>query len=227
MAEDCCPGGCSPTCACATGAPAPVHTEGELRRTVLTVAGLNGAYMIVEMTIALLIGSVSLFADSVDFGEDLAVNLLIWLALGWSLRRRATMGKIMAAIICVPAVAAIWQGIAKFSHPEAPDVVSLVLTAGGAVVVNSICAWLLARYRNQAGSMSKAAFLAARNDVLVNAAIIVMGVVTFFWRSGWPDIVLGLIVAVVNLSAAKEVWEVAEEEKLAAEALAGEQVGCC
>ena len=55
-----------------------------LRRTVLTVAGLNFAYFWVEIAVALAIGSVSLFADSVDFVEDTAVNLVIFVALGWS-----------------------------------------------------------------------------------------------------------------------------------------------
>lgn len=41
-----------------------------LRRIVLIVALLNLAYFAVEFTVALTIGSVSLFADSVDFLED-------------------------------------------------------------------------------------------------------------------------------------------------------------
>ncbi|GAB3699714.1 cation diffusion facilitator family transporter [Mariniluteicoccus flavus] len=191
---------------------------------MLGVAGLNAAAMVAEMTVALFIGSVSLFADAVDFGEDTAVNLLIFLALGWPIARRAAAGKVMALIICIPALAAIWQAVAKFANPEAPDVGWLIATAGVAAIVNSVCAWLLARFRHDAGSMSKAAFLAARNDVVANLAIIAMGVVTMFWRSGWPDIVLGLLIVVLNLSAAKEVWEAAEEERLAAKALAGEDI---
>ena len=51
--------------------------------TVLWVAVLNLGYFGVEFTVALAIGSVSLFADSVDFLEDASVNLLILAALGW------------------------------------------------------------------------------------------------------------------------------------------------
>ena len=42
--------------------------------------------------------------------------------------------------------------------------------------------------------------------------------------SGWPDIVLGLVIIVVNTRAAWEVWELAGEERLAARALAGEDL---
>lgn len=186
------------------------------------VAALNFGYFFVEFAVASAIGSVSLLADSVDFLEDTAVNTLIFIALGWSLAARARTGKLMAIIICLPAVAAVWEAVAKFSSPEAPDPVSLVVTAGGAIVVNSLCAWLLARIRHHGGSLSKAAFLAARNDVAINAAIIVVGGITAWTHSGWPDLFLGLLIVVLNLSAAREVWEAATEEDLAAQALAGE-----
>lgn len=48
------------------------------RRFVLIVALLNLGYFGVEFAVALSIGSVSLFADSVDFLEDASVNLLIF-----------------------------------------------------------------------------------------------------------------------------------------------------
>ena len=198
--------------------------ERGLRRTVLLVALLNLGYFFVEVTVALAIGSVSLFADSVDFLEDTAVNLLIFVALGFSLQVRSVLGKGMALVILVPAAAALWQAVAKFQDPQAPEVLSLVVTAGGAIVVNALCAWLLARYRHHGGSMSTAAFLAARNDVIINALIIVMGLVTLLVANGWPDIILGIAIVVLNLGAAKEVWEVAEEENLAAKALAGEDI---
>lgn len=194
-----------------------------LRATVLLVALLNLGYFFVEAAVAWTIGSVSLFADSVDFLEDTAVNLLIFTALGWPLARRAKAGKLMALVILVPAAAALWQAIAKFSNPDAPDPLSLILTAGGAVVVNSLCAFLLLRHRDHGGSMTKAAWLAARNDVIINAAIIAIGVITLtVVRNGWPDLLLGLGIVALNLHAAREVWEVAEEEHLAAKALAGE-----
>lgn len=193
-----------------------------IKRTVLTVAGLNFGYFWVEVVVALTIGSVALFADSVDFLEDTAVNLLIFVALGWPLARRALVGRIMAGIILLPALAAAGMAFSKARNPEPPDVTSLLVTAGGAVVVNTVCALLLLRIRRHGGSLTTAAFLAARNDVLVGVAIIVMAVLTWLTTSGWPDIVLGLVIIGLNAQAAREVWEVATQESLAARALAGE-----
>jgi Co/Zn/Cd efflux system component len=208
--------------------PGPQHADqidaGRLRRIVLVVAMLNLSYFFVEFTVALAAGSVSLLADSVDFLEDTAINLLIFTALGWPLARRAAMGKAMALIILGPAVVAGWEAIQRFSEPLAPDVVPVLLASLGAIGINGTSAWLLVRVRHRGGSLSRAAFLSARNDVLVNVAIIVMAVVTLWTDSGWPDLILGCFIILLALYAAYEVWEVSEEERLAAKALAGEAI---
>lgn len=184
-----------------------------LRRTVLVVALANLAYFGVEFAVALAIGSVSLFADSVDFLEDASVNLLIFVALAWSARARAKVGMALALILLVPGLATLWTAWDKFLDPVAPQPLALSLTGLGALAVNLTCAFLLARYRHHRGSLTKAAFLSARNDAFANVAIIAAGAVTaFLWRSAWPDLIVGLAIAALNLDAAREVWEAAREE---------------
>ena len=202
------------------GEPGP----GRLRRIVLLVALLNLSYFFVEFAVALVAGSVSLLADSVDFLEDTAINLLIFIALGWPLARRAAIGKVMALLIVGPAALAGWEAIHRFADPRAPDVEPVVLVSLGAIAVNGFSAWLLAGVQQRGGSLSRAAFLSARNDVLVNVAIILMAVVTLWTDSGWPDLILGCLIIMLALRAAYEVWEVSEEERLAAKALAGEPI---
>ncbi|MFC7021598.1 cation transporter [Promicromonospora thailandica] len=194
-----------------------------LRRTVLVVAALNLAYFVVELTVALTAGSVALLADSVDFLEDTAINLLVLVALSWPAARRALMGKAMAVVLLVPAAVAAWEAVQRFAAPTAPDVVPLVLVSVGAIAVNGTSAWLLARTHHHGGALGRAAFLSARNDVLVNVAIIAMGVLTAWTRSGWPDL-LGCAIILLALHAAHEVWETGEQERLAAKALAGEDL---
>jgi Co/Zn/Cd efflux system component len=184
-----------------------------LRRIVRLVALLNLAYFGVEFTVALAIGSVSLFADSVDFLEDASINLLIVLALGWSVRNRARLGMVLAAILLVPGLATLWTAWAKFSAPAAPNPVPLTLAGLGALAVNLSCAFMLARHRHHGGSLTRAAFLSSRNDVLANLAIIAAGGVTAVaWRSAWPDLIVGLGIAAMNADAAREVFMAARAE---------------
>jgi len=188
-----------------------------LRRTVLLVALLNLAYFGIEFTVALHIGSVSLFSDSVDFLEDASVNTLIFLALNWAPRARARLGMALAGILLVPALAILWSLWSKFTAPMPPEPIELSVTGLGAMLVNGACALMLARFRAAGGSLTRAAFLSARNDVLANIAIIAAGLVTVAWPTIWPDVIVGLGIAAMNLDAAREVWEAAHEEHAAAQ----------
>jgi Co/Zn/Cd efflux system component len=190
-----------------------VETDPRLRRTVLIVVALNLAYFGVEFTVAMLIGSVSLFADSIDFLEDAAVNLLIAVGLGWSAAERGRLGAVLALLILVPGIATLWTAWSKFLAPVPPEPVLLTVAGVGAMVVNGTCALLLARIRSDGGSLTRAAFLSARNDVIANAAIVLAGFATAATLSAWPDLVVGLAIALLNAGAAWEVWEAASEER--------------
>ncbi len=86
------------------------------------------------------------------------------------------------------------------------------LAGEGALAVNLACAFLLARYRHHSGSLTKAAFLSARNDAVANVAIVAAGLITAATLSAWPDLIVGLGIAAINADAAREVWEEAREE---------------
>ncbi|HEU5339815.1 cation diffusion facilitator family transporter [Edaphobacter sp.] len=189
----------------------PPPTPSALRRTTLLVALLNLSYFGIEFAVALLIGSVSLFADSVDFLEDASVNFLILAALNWPARRRANLGRLLAGVLLIPSIATLWMAWHKFNVPLAPAPTLLTLTGAGALAVNLSSALMLARYRRRS-SLMRAAFLSARNDVLANIAIIAAGLTTVFYRSAWPDLIVGLGIALLNAGAAREVWQAASKE---------------
>ena len=184
----------------------------ELRRVVAIVGLLNLVYFGVEFAIATAIGSVSLFADSVDFLEDASVNLLIFTALTWSAQRRARVGMALSVILLFPAAALVWALWSKFNHPVPPAPLPLTVTGLGALAINLSCAFLLVRFRHHKGSLTRAAFLSARNDALANIAIIGAGLLTLALPSAWPDVIVGLGIAFMNVDAAKEVWVAARSE---------------
>jgi Co/Zn/Cd efflux system component len=199
----------------------PMHAsaaDGALPRVVLWVLLLNLGYFGVEFSVALAIGSVSLFADSIDFLEDASLNFLILVALGWSAVNRARVGMLLAGILLVPGAATLWTAWAKISDPVMAAPLPLTLTGAGALAVNLTCALLLLAYRKHGGSLVRAAFLSARNDVLANFAIVVAGLVTAATLSAWPDLVVGLGIALMNADAAREVWVAARREHRAARA---------
>lgn len=184
-----------------------------LKRAVRWVAALNLAYFGIEFAVARSIGSVSLFADSIDFLEDASVNGLILLAVSWSRRRRSALGMLLALILLIPGIATAWIAWQKFALPVPPSAVPLTLTGLGALAINLSCAFMLARVQHTSGSLSRAAFLSARNDAFANVAIMAAGTVTLAWPSAWPDLLVGLGIFAMNLDAAREVYAAARREQ--------------
>lgn len=184
-----------------------------LKKTVIIVAALNLIYFVYEFSIARKIGSVSLFADSIDFLEDAAVNILILLSFGWSIRTRVKLGYVFAGLLLVPGIAVLSVAWDKFQNPETPESLTLGLTGLGALVINVFCAFLLSRFRKSKESLTKAAYLSARNDALANVAIISASVISLFWTSGWPDLIVGIGILLLNLDSASEVLEASRKER--------------
>lgn len=177
-----------------------------MRRALGRVVLLNLGYFALQFAIARRIASVSLFADSIDFLEDAAVNTLVLLALGWHPRQRASLGLLLAALLLIPGAATLWTAGQKLVLPVAPAPLPWSLTALGALAVNFGCALLLARVRHLGGGLVHAAYLSARNDVWANLAVLAAAGLTFAWPSPWPDLAVGLAILALSLGAAREVY---------------------
>jgi Co/Zn/Cd efflux system component len=174
---------------------------------------LNLIYFAYEFSIARQINSVSLFADSVDFLEDASVNILIFLAFGWSIKTRVKLGYLFSGLLLIPGIAVLSVAWEKFQNPVTPESLTLGLTGFGALIVNGFCAYLLVRFKKSKESLTKAAYLSARNDAFANMAIIFASVISLFWASGWPDLIVGIGILLLNLDSAKEVLEASRRER--------------
>src|SRR3546814_7324353 len=104
---------------------------------------------------------------------------------------------VLAALVRVPDLGTLRTAWEKFGDPAVPAPLPLMIAGFGALMVNLGCALALVRYRRQSGSLSRAAFLSARNDAFANLGIIAAGLVTaFVWVSPWPDLMVGLAIAI-------------------------------
>jgi Co/Zn/Cd efflux system component len=181
-----------------------------IRNVVRVVAISNLLYFAVEFSLALSIGSVSLFADSIDFLEDASVNILIFIGLGWSLIARKRLSRFFALLLMIPAVSVIISTVYKINNPSTPSGQVISIIAIGALIVNFTCAVLLAKFRQNQQSLVLAAYLSARNDALANIAVITAGVVTMLWVSPIPDLIVGISIGMLNADAAVKVWRSTE-----------------
>ena len=185
----------------------------KLEYAVIFVAIANLLYFFVEFQVGRKIESVSLFADSIDFLEDAAVNSIVFLSLFLSIRSRNFVSIFLAFLLLVPISAAFITAWEKLSNPITPAYTVLSYTALGALLVNLTCAFILAKFQHDGGSLSKAAFLSSRNDAIANLAVILAALISAIWPSFWPDLLVGLGIALINLDSAKEILESVRDEK--------------
>ena len=183
-----------------------------LRKTVLLVATLNLIYFAVEYYYGQLYDSVALIGDSIDFLEDASVNILIALAIGWSLKKRRCTSYALALLLLVPGIAFLWNAVHQFLSPEVPEGRGMGFVGFGALLVNTTCAFLIAKHRKEEGGLVSAAYYSARNDAMANVLIISAGLFTLRYPSIWPDLLIGIFIFILNADAAKEILETAHKE---------------
>ncbi|MFM8961779.1 MAG: cation transporter [Actinomycetota bacterium] len=183
-----------------------------LRKTVLVVASLNLLYFIVEFYYGHLFNSVALVGDSIDFLEDASVNILIALAIGWSLKKRQQTSYFLALLLLLPGIAFLWNAIHQLFTPEVPQGKGMGVVGLGALLVNLSCAFLIAKHRREEGGLVTAAFYSARNDAVANVLIISAGLFTLKYPSIWPDLLIGVVIFTINADAAKEVIDASRNE---------------
>ena len=176
-----------------------------LRKTVLLVAFLNLIYFGVEFHFGQVFESVALISDSIDFLEDASVNILIALAITWSIRRRDLVSKFLALLLLWPGIAFIWNAFHQVSTPMTPEGRGMGVVASGALAINLLCAFLIARHRREEGGLVMAAYYSARNDALANILIILAGLLTITSSTIWPDLIVGTIIFILNADAAREI----------------------
>ena len=189
----------------------PVN-QTSFRRTLIIVALLNLAYFLIEFSAALKINSVSLFADSIDFLEDTFVNLLIFFSYLMTSTLRPKISKVLVIIILLPGLTALWAAWEQVMRPSMPEAFELTLVGLGALLINFTCTIILMRFRKNDESLTKAAFLSARNDVLSNLIIITAGLTIMIYPSIWPDLIAGIIVFSINFDSAYKVYKISNTE---------------
>ena len=182
------------------------------KKAVFLVAILNLIFFFIEFTVALNIRSVSLLADSIDFIEDTSINFLIFFAVSLSLVKRAKISIFLSIIMMLPGFVAIWAVWKQIIYQQPPEPIELSMVGFGALVVNCLCTYILIKFKNYSGSLTKAAFLSARNDAIANITIIIAGIITIFHPSVWPDILVGLFIAYIRTESALEIFKKARDE---------------
>jgi cation diffusion facilitator family transporter len=197
---------CSDSC----GSSVKAATAGE-RRILVTVLLINATMFAAEFSAGLVAGSTALLADSLDMLADAVIYAIGLFALGrashWRARAALTSGLFQLALGAGIAI----EAMVKLFVDGLPDTATMGLFGVLALVANSICFVLLARFRE--GDINlRATWICSRNDMIGNVGVLVAAVLVAWLQSGWPDILIGLLIAGVVIRSAIRIAQEAYRE---------------
>jgi len=185
------------------------HADPQERRVLIIVLLINAAMFVAEFSAGLTSGSTALLADSLDMLADAVIYALGLFALGraihWRARAALTSGVLQLLLGLGVALEAVWKMVAH----GMPDVAMMGLFGMLALVANTVCFILLARFRT--GDINlRATWVCSRNDMIGNVGVLLAAVLVAWSGSPVPDIVIGLIIAAVVIHSA---WRIIAEAR--------------
>ena len=183
-----------------------------LKSIVARVAILNLSFFAIEFYFAQRFNSVALFSDSLDFLEDASVNILIFLSFSLAVIWRARLSYIFAFLLLLPGCSFLYNALQQISNPNTPNGDGMSIVGLGALCVNVYCAIILNKFKEIKGGLAKAAYFSARNDAIANVLIIIAGIVTLFWLSAIPDLIVGSMIFLMNADSARAILKAANRE---------------
>jgi Co/Zn/Cd efflux system component len=179
----------------------PQRSNPAYRRVLWIVLGINAAMFAVEIGAGVAAGSASLQADALDFLGDAGNYAISLFVVGLALRYRvmaafakgATMGIFGLWVLGITG----WQAW----HEALPQAITMGVVGVTALAANAVSFGLLWGHRGGDANMHSA-WICTRNDVIGNLAVLLAALGVFGTGTGWPDILVAVIMASLALQGA-------------------------
>lgn len=189
---------CCHDAACPSATSATALNNPKWRRALWIALVINAGFFITEVVAGAAAGSAALQADALDFFGDAtnyAISLgVMGMALAWRSRASAAKGGTMIAFALWVLGSAAWHGV----HGTLPKAEIMGVVGVAALVANSGVALMLYRFRGGEANM-RSVWICSRNDAIGNVAVMLAAFGVFGTGSGWPDMVVAMIMGGLGL----------------------------
>lgn len=184
------------------------HGRPNYNRAFALGVGLNLAYVAVEATFGVLVGSLALLADAGHNLSDVLGLLLAWGAhylgqlrpterrtYGW--RSSSILAAVFNGLILLVAVGGIaWEALERLWEPQPVAATVVMWVAGIGVVINTLTAMLFLRGRKNDLNI-QGAFLHMAADAGISVGVVLAGLAIRLTGMTWIDPAISLVLAVV------------------------------
>jgi Co/Zn/Cd efflux system component len=178
--------------------------QGRQRRVLYWVLAINAGMFIVEASAGWIAHSSALLADSLDMLGDSLVYSFSLFAISRGPRWAARSALLKGGIMALFGLFVLGEVIHKLLWPVVPVAETIGVIGVLALLANLTCLLLLTRHRSDDINMNSV-WLCSRNDIIANAGVLTAAAGVALTHQGWPDIVIGLLIATLFLRSAAQV----------------------
>jgi Co/Zn/Cd efflux system component len=196
------------------GCESNIQFDGKTRSfttALCIVIAINALMFVVEMGASLVSDSMALRADALDFLGDSLTYTITLIALGHSLRWRATAALIKGSTLAVMGAWVLGSTLYRVFILGMPNELIMGSVAIAALSANLISVLLLLKYRN-GDSNVRSVWLCSRNDAIGNLAVLLAAGLVHTSQSPWPDLIVALLMAILFLHSATLILRLANRE---------------
>jgi cation diffusion facilitator family transporter len=179
--------------------------------TLKLVLAINAVMFVVELAAGLIAGSTALLSDSLDnLGDALTYGLSLY-AVARGVRVKAKVALFKGGLILLAGLFVLAQVAYRIVNPALPIAETMGAISLLALLANGSCLALLWKHREEDVNMTSV-WECSRNDIASNVSVFVAAGGVWLTSSGWPDLLIGLLLALLFLRSAIRVLRSAVTE---------------
>jgi len=184
----------------------------EQSRVLVQLLAINGVMFVAEIIAGIVGDSTALIADSLDMLADATVYAIGLYAVGRSLVAKEKAAHISGIFQVMLGLGVLFDIVRRFFVGSEPESLMMIAVGAVALIANTLCLRLIYKHRQGEVHM-RASWIFSKNDVIANLGVIIGGVMVAWFASPWPDLIIGLIIAVIVISGGVRIINEANKEK--------------
>lgn len=173
----------------------------EYKRRLWLIIVLNATMFFVEMTAGHLAKSQALQADALDFLGDALTYGISLAVIGASIQVRTNAALAKGVSLLLMGLWVFGSTVYRVFYVGVPEAEIMGFVGFLALLTNLASVVLLVRYKDGDANV-RSVWLCSRNDAIGNVAVMFAALGVWGTSSGWPDLIVAMIMAGLFLSSA-------------------------
>lgn len=184
----------------------------DYKRRLWLVIALNAVMFLVEMTAGHVAQSQALQADALDFlGDSLTYGISL-AVIGTSVQVRTNAAIAKGISLLLMGIWVLSSTVYRVFYVGVPEAQIMGAVGLLALLTNLASVLLLVRYKDGDANV-RSVWLCSRNDAIGNVAVVFAALGVWGTSSGWPDLIVAMIMACLFLSSAYQIMRQALAER--------------